>query len=248
MTSDCSRSASPMITCVYSISGGRSSSRSSSCAAPRMPPNGFLISWARLLISSRFACCCSSRRSSRAIFNCWSMWRNSSSSTASPTSTGETVHVRWSFGLPLTPSSISCSVYVAPPATALSIAPMRLAASAKICGGVVADQMLARKLEQVLGRGIRVNDRPRTVEEEHRRREHLQTRMRAPGLVAREGMQEPWFHVRKGRRPRAGRRVKGNAVTLAISAPGTTGAPRAAAVTCPRQAPSSAPRCSSRAH
>ena len=82
LTSACRRSASPMITCVYSISCGRSSSRSSSCAAPRMPPSGFLISCARLRISSRFACCCSSSRSSRAIFSCWSMWRNSSSSVA----------------------------------------------------------------------------------------------------------------------------------------------------------------------
>jgi hypothetical protein len=32
-----------MITCVYSESCGRSSSRSSSCAAPRIPPSGFLI-------------------------------------------------------------------------------------------------------------------------------------------------------------------------------------------------------------
>ena len=82
LTSDCRRSASPMITCVYSVSAARSSSRSRSCAAPRMPPSGFLISCARLRISSRFACCCSCSRSSRAILSCWSMCRHSSSSTA----------------------------------------------------------------------------------------------------------------------------------------------------------------------
>ena len=55
--SACRRSASLMITCVYSRSSARSSSRSSSCAEPRRPPSGFLISCARLRISSRFACC-----------------------------------------------------------------------------------------------------------------------------------------------------------------------------------------------
>ena len=54
--SDCSRSASFTITCVNSRSSGSPSSRSSSCAAPRMPPSGFLISCARLRISSRLAC------------------------------------------------------------------------------------------------------------------------------------------------------------------------------------------------
>ena len=49
------RSASFMMTCVYSCSDGFSSSRSNNCAAPRMPPSGFLISWARLRISSRLA-------------------------------------------------------------------------------------------------------------------------------------------------------------------------------------------------
>ena len=46
--SDCRRSASFTITCVNSRSSGSASSRSSSCAAPRMPPSGFLISCARL--------------------------------------------------------------------------------------------------------------------------------------------------------------------------------------------------------
>ena len=41
-----------MMTCVYSVSARDSSSISSSCAAPRMPPSGFLISCARLRISS----------------------------------------------------------------------------------------------------------------------------------------------------------------------------------------------------
>ena len=41
-----SRSASLMITRVYSLSAAAGSSRSSSCAAPRSPPSGFLISWA----------------------------------------------------------------------------------------------------------------------------------------------------------------------------------------------------------
>ena len=157
-----SRSASPMITCVYSTSCGRSSSRSSSCAAPRMPPSGFLISCARLRISSRFACCCSCSRSSRAIFSCWSMCRNSSSSAASPVSIGETVHVRCSLALPTTPSSSSCSVYDAPVALALARSRARAPCdSPNTCGQRWCRQLAARQLEQVLGGRIRVDDRGR---------------------------------------------------------------------------------------
>ena len=64
--SDCRRSVSFTITWVNSRSSGSASSRSSSCAAPRMPPSGFLISWARLRISSRLACCCSRMLAPRA--------------------------------------------------------------------------------------------------------------------------------------------------------------------------------------
>ena len=46
LTSDCRRSASPMITCVYSRAACGELGSSSS-AAPRMPPSGFLISCAR---------------------------------------------------------------------------------------------------------------------------------------------------------------------------------------------------------
>ncbi len=60
----CSRSASWMMTWVYSLRSRLSSSISSSCAAPRMPPSGFLISCARLRISSLLASACSRRRSS----------------------------------------------------------------------------------------------------------------------------------------------------------------------------------------
>ena len=82
-TSDCRRSASPMITCVYSEERRPVKLRARAAARRRESrPSGFLISCARLRISSRFACCCSSRRSSRAILSCWSMWRNSSSSAA----------------------------------------------------------------------------------------------------------------------------------------------------------------------
>ena len=57
-TSVRSRSASLMMTVVYSFRPPSCSSRSSSCAAPRRPPSGFLISWAscrtiRRLPSSR---------------------------------------------------------------------------------------------------------------------------------------------------------------------------------------------------
>ena len=59
-----------------------SSSRSSSCAEPRMPPSGFLISCARLRISSRFACCSITMRSSRARRSCCSIGRSSASSAS----------------------------------------------------------------------------------------------------------------------------------------------------------------------
>ena len=62
----CRRSASWMMTWVYSVSSRESISISSSCAAPRMPPSGFLISCARLRISSLLACAWSIRRSSRS--------------------------------------------------------------------------------------------------------------------------------------------------------------------------------------
>ena len=72
-TRSCSRSASLMITWVYSVSARDSISISSSCAAPRIPPSGFLISWARFLISSLVASACSSARSSRSWRFCCSI-------------------------------------------------------------------------------------------------------------------------------------------------------------------------------
>ena len=83
----CRRSASLMITCVYSRKAFRwasGSSSSSSWAAPRMPPSGFLISCARLRISSLLAWLWSSRRSSRSSFSCCTFSRNSTTTSASP--------------------------------------------------------------------------------------------------------------------------------------------------------------------
>ena len=187
LTSDCRRSASPMITCVYSISCGRSSSRSSSCAAPRMPPSGFLISCARLRISSRFACCCSSRRSSRAILSCWSMCRNSSSSVASCASTGDTVQVRCSLRL-------AADARARAPARcttrrsrrALSIAATSAAASPNTCARPCGRRAAPRELEQVLGGRIRVDDAQRAVEQQHRGREQLEARVGARRGCGRE--------------------------------------------------------------
>ena len=70
-TSAASRSASLMMTVVYSCSAGSLSWRSSSCAAPRSPPSGFLIScascrtiarlppsWVSSAFSRRMRWCC----------------------------------------------------------------------------------------------------------------------------------------------------------------------------------------------
>ncbi len=81
-TSVCSRSDSLMMTWVYSRSARSGSSNSSNCAAPRMPPSGFLISCARLRISSLLAEVRSSRRSSRSLRIFCSL--GSSSSRAQP--------------------------------------------------------------------------------------------------------------------------------------------------------------------
>ena len=63
-----------MMTCVYSMQLRRdSSSISSSCAAPRMPPSGFLISCARLRISSLLACSARAAAPRARSCSCWSM-------------------------------------------------------------------------------------------------------------------------------------------------------------------------------
>ena len=69
------------MTCVYSVSS-RPISICSNCAAPRMPPSGFLISCARLRMSSLLACAWSVSRSSRSCRVCCSS--GNSSTTASP--------------------------------------------------------------------------------------------------------------------------------------------------------------------
>ncbi|MNS94978.1 hypothetical protein D3C72_1292140 [compost metagenome] len=61
-TSACRRSASEIMTWVYSASAALGSSASSNCAAPRKPPRGFFTSWARLRNSSRCASISSTSR------------------------------------------------------------------------------------------------------------------------------------------------------------------------------------------
>ena len=73
-----------MMTWVYSVSARDSISISSSWAAPRMPPSGFLISWARFLISSLVACACSSARSSRSWRVCCSISTTSKTTLREP--------------------------------------------------------------------------------------------------------------------------------------------------------------------
>src|SRR5262245_60566185 len=105
----CRRSASLMITCVYSRRSGRSNSRSRSWAEPRRPPSGFLISCARLRISARLATAWSSSRSSRSIRSRWSIERSSSTSRPGPVSTGVARQLRWSGGDPPRSSSSAWS-------------------------------------------------------------------------------------------------------------------------------------------
>ena len=69
-----------MMTRVYSRCSGDASSASSSCAAPRTPPSGFLISWARLRSSCRLASDRPSWRSSRSTLSCCSISEISSTS------------------------------------------------------------------------------------------------------------------------------------------------------------------------
>ena len=65
------------MTWVYSVRSRDSNSICSSWAAPRMPPKGFLISWARLRMSSLLAWAWSISRSSRSWRACCS-WGSSS--------------------------------------------------------------------------------------------------------------------------------------------------------------------------
>ena len=179
LTSDCSRSASPMITCVYSDKLRRGRARaSSSCAAPRMPPSGFLISCARLRIRSRFACCCSSRRSSRAIFSCWSMWRNSISSAASCGVDGR--HRAREVQLALAADAELDLLLGVRRAAHRGLGDARRRApghSPKISRGVCADELLPRQLEQVFGGGIHVGHALVGAQHQHRGREQIQTRI-----------------------------------------------------------------------
>ena len=156
----------------------RSSSPSRSCAAPRMPPSGFLISCARLRIRSRLACCCSSSRSSRAIFSCWSMWRNSISSVAV---------VR------LDRRHRAGEVQLALPADAELdlLLGVRRAAQHGLADGArerrafaeelarrVAEELLSRELEQVFGGWIHVGHAFVGAQHQHRRGKQFQ-----PGIA-----------------------------------------------------------------
>ena len=75
-----SRSASLMMTRVYSRNAGSKSSRSSSCAAPRKPPSGFLISCASWRTIRRLPPNCASSAFSRVRRRCCVMSSISSSS------------------------------------------------------------------------------------------------------------------------------------------------------------------------
>ena len=152
-----------MITCVYSISGGASSSRSSSCAAPRMPPSGFLISCARLRISSRFACCCSLQP---LLARDLELLVDVAELDAAPTRRR---------GRPASPctTGAACGLPVARELDLLlgvgrrrSTSPWRSRRRARRCRRTAApgrrfDELLARELEQVLGGRIRPAPRGR---------------------------------------------------------------------------------------
>jgi hypothetical protein len=83
-TRACRRSASWMMTWVYSVSSRDVTSIASSCAAPRMPPSGFLISCARLRTSSLLACAWPCVRSSRSSRVCCSISIISTSTSSGP--------------------------------------------------------------------------------------------------------------------------------------------------------------------
>ena len=115
LTSDCRRSASPMITCVYSISCGAvelalEQLRRAADAAQRILD---LVREAadqlaiRLLLLEQALLA----RDLELLVDVAELEQQRAVACAS---TGETVQVRCSFGLPTTPSSSSCSVYDAP--------------------------------------------------------------------------------------------------------------------------------------
>ena len=171
----CSRSASLMMTCVYSRRSGRSSSRSSSWAEPRSPPSGFLISCARLRISSRLATACWSRlRSSRSIRSCWSIERNSSTSRARPCSAGVTRQFRCSGGSPGRSRSIAWS---RTPVLRDRVAELRveLPHLHEEIREALAGELPCGGLEQVLGRRVRVEDAQLRIEHDDRRGEQIET-------------------------------------------------------------------------
>ena len=130
-TSACSRSASAMITRVYSRWSGVSSD-SRSWAAPRTPPSGFLISCARLRISWRLASVRPSWRSSRSTFSCCSISDTSSTtgvasaswavavtctcSGSRPTRRSSMICLRWPNALP-SASDTSCRMPASSPRT-----------------------------------------------------------------------------------------------------------------------------------
>ena len=101
-------------------------------------------------------------RSSRAIFSCWSMWRNSSSSVARRSSTGDTVQVRCSLRL-AADAELELLLGVgrrrsAPPCRSRQRGPRH---RRRARAGVWPTSLLPRQLEQVLGGRIRVGDAPR---------------------------------------------------------------------------------------
>ena len=164
-----------MMTCVYSRSSGRSSSRSSSCAEPRRPPSGFLISCARLRISSRLATACVRLRSSRSMRSCWSIERSSRTSRARPCSAGVARQLRCSGGRPGRSRSIAWSQNP----QFFAIAWRSFASNCRACDEEIrealAGELPRAGLEQVLGRRVDVEDAELRVEHDDRRAEQIET-------------------------------------------------------------------------
>jgi len=168
-----------MITCVYSMSCGSSSSRSSSCAAPRMPPSGRVLDLVReaadqlavrllLLVQPLLA------RHLELLVDVAELEQHAAFAVVERRRRAAQVQPRLAAGAEL---DLLLGVRRAR-RDGLGDRRLERGARAEELRGAVPDELLARKLEQVLGRRVRPLHASVAREQQHGRREQLQPRAR----------------------------------------------------------------------